>query len=303
MLFRRRSEMSAPASEALARLLAAPTFELIPLKNSLRLAAALPPRSRVSVTASPVKGLESTVELCEQLQAAGFRAVPHLSARMIRDRSHLADLLARLRAGGVQRAFIVGGDVKEPGDFADGLALLRAIAESGHSFAEVGIPCYPQGHPFITDAALLGALREKLTYATYMTTQLCFDPGAIAAWIAARRSEGTVLPVHLGLPGVTEPQRLLAISARIGVADTHRFLTKNLRFVARLVRSGGFFRPDGLLEGMAPQIADPGAGIVDLHLYTFNAVQLTETWRGRYLARLNVRRAQRTPVDILKGIR
>ena len=69
-----------------------------------------------------------------------------------------------------------------------------------------------------------------------MTTQLCFDPGAIGAWLAARRAEGLALPVHLGVPGVAEPHKLLAISARIGVADTHRFLTKNVRFVARLVR-------------------------------------------------------------------
>ena len=90
-----------------------------------------------------------------------------------------------------------------------------------------------------------------------MTTQICFDPNAIASWLRARRADGITLPVHLGLPGVAEPQRLLAISARIGVADTHRFLVKNTRFVARLIRSGGFYRPDGLLDGLAPLIADP----------------------------------------------
>ena len=49
----------------------------------------LPAGATVSVTASPAKGIEATVALCEQLQARGFRAVPHLSARMIRDRAHL----------------------------------------------------------------------------------------------------------------------------------------------------------------------------------------------------------------------
>ncbi len=243
----------------------------------------LPPGARVSVTASPIKGIDATVALCEELQAAGFQAVPHLSARMVRDRAHLADLVAWLEGAGIDRAFIVGGDAKEPGDYPDGLALLREMHEIGHPLREIGIPCYPQGHPFIADGVLLDALRAKATYASYMTTQLCFDPGAIASWIAARRADGILLPVHVGVPGVTEPHRLLAISARIGVADTHRFLTKNIRFVARLVRSGGFFRPDGLMEGLAPHIADPQAGIVDLHLYTFNAVKPTETWRRQYL--------------------
>ena len=286
MLFRRRASLAPPAAEALARVLRAPTFELVPLKNALDQAAFLPAGVTVSVTASPAKGIEATVALCEQLQARGFRAVPHLSARMVRDRSHLVDLIAWLEGAGVDRAFVVGGDAKEPGDYPDGLTLLRDMAEIGHPLTEIGIPCYPQGHAFIADGPLLEALHAKAAFASYMTTQLCFDPGAIATWIAVRRAEGLSLPVHVGVPGVAEPHKLLAISARIGVADTHRFLTKNLRFVARLVRSGGFYRPDALLEGLAPHLTDPAAGIVDLHMYTFNAVDTFETWRRSYLAKL-----------------
>ena len=288
MLFRRRSSLTPSQSAGLARVLRAPTFELVPLKNALEQAAFLPAGATVSVTASPAKGIEATVALCEQLQALGFRAVPHLSARMIRDRAHLAELIAWMEGAGVDRAFIVGGDAKEPGDFVDGLSLLREMAEIGHPLSEIGIPCYPQGHAFIADAPLLEALRAKAAFASYMTTQLCFDPLAIRTWLVARRAEGLGLPVHVGLPGVAEPQRLLAISARIGVADTHRFLVKNTQFIARLIRSGGFYRPDGLLEGLAPVIADPGSGIVDLHLYTFNAVDVTERWREGFLEKLAV---------------
>ncbi len=286
MLFRRRSPLAPPARDALARLLRAPTFELIPLKSAMDKAAYLPAGATVSVTASPTKGIESTVALCEQLQAAGFRAVPHLSARMIRDRAHLVDLIAWLEGAGVDRAFVVGGDSKEPGAYPDGLSLLREMAEIGHPLSEIGIPAYPQGHAFIADGPIVEALRAKAAFASYMTTQLCFDPVAIASWIAARRAEGLRLPVHVGVPGVAEPQRLLAISARIGVADTHRFLVKNIRFVTKLVRSGGFYRPDALLEGLAPHLADPDSGIVDLHMYTFNAVDGFEAWRRPYLDRL-----------------
>ena len=197
-----------------------------------------------------------------------------------------ADLIAWLEGAGVDRAFVVGGDAKEPGDFIDGLALLREMADIGHPLSEIGIPAYPQGHAFIADGPLLDALRAKAAFASYMTTQLCFDPAAITSWIAARRAEGITLPVHVGVPGVAEPQKLLAISARIGVADTHRFLVKNVRFVTRLVRSGGFYRPDGLLAGLAPSLGRPEAGIVDLHMYTFNAVDAFAVWRRAYLERL-----------------
>jgi methylenetetrahydrofolate reductase (NADPH) len=279
VLFRRHARLTSSSRAALTGLLRSPTFELIPLKNAMDQAAFLPPGSTVSVTASPTKGLEATVHLAAQLRLAGFDVAPHLSARMVRDRAHLCALIAELEEAGVTRAFVVGGDEKEPGHYVDGLALLRELAEVGNPFRQIGIPAYPQGHAFIADGPLLDALRAKAAFAQYMTTQLCFDPAAISSWIAARRAEGLMLPVHVGVPGVAEPQKLLALAARIGVADTHRFLAKNIRFVARLVRSGGFYRPDALLEGIAPMLSDPSANVTGFHLYLFNAVEATENWR------------------------
>jgi methylenetetrahydrofolate reductase (NADPH) len=288
VLFRRHARLAPSARDALEGLLRSPTFELIPLKNAMAQAEHLPPGATVSVTASPTKGLEATVELAAQLRLAGFTVVPHLSARMVRDRAHLTALVAALEDADIDRAFVVGGDEKDPGAYVDGLALLRELAEIGHPIRHVGIPAYPQGHAFIADGPLLDALRAKAEFAQYMTTQLCFDPVAISTWLAARRAEGLTLPVHIGVPGIAEPQKLLALAARIGVADTHRFLAKNVRFVARLVRSGGFYRPDALLEGIAPPLADPSANVTGFHLYLFNAVEATEGWRRSKLAQLGV---------------
>ena len=78
----------------------------------------------------------------------------------------------------------------------------------------------------------------------------------------------------------------MAIATRIGVADSRRFVSKNARFVMRMIRSGGFYKPEGLLESLAPLIADPSADVHGVHLYTFNAVELTERWRVRYLEQL-----------------
>jgi methylenetetrahydrofolate reductase (NADPH) len=286
-LLRRGDRALAPAaSAALARLVREPTFELLPLKSIAAQIDALPAAARVSVTASPGKGLEATIDLAADLARRGFHAVPHLSARMVRDRAHLADVLSSAAEAGLARVFVVGGDAQTLGDFPDGLALLRGIHEVGPVPAAIGIPCYPDGHAFIPDAALATALRDKAPYAQWMTTQLCFDPVKIVTWLGARRAEGLRLPAVIGLPGVTEPHRLLAISARIGVRDTRRFLAKNLGFVARLARTGGFYRPDGLLRALGPAAADPAMAISGLHLYTFNQVAATEAWRRETLERL-----------------
>jgi methylenetetrahydrofolate reductase (NADPH) len=281
----RRFALDTRSRAALAGILESPRFELVPLKHALDHAGALPPGAVVPVTASPARGIDATIDLAEQLQGRGFAAVPHLAARMVRDRAHLRELMARLAGAGIDRAFVIGGDATEPGDFPDGLSLLREMADLGHHFSEIGIPCYPGGHAFIPDDRLAGALAAKAPFASYMTTQLCFDPAAVAAWLRARRADGIRLPVHLGVPGAAEIHRLLAISARIGVRDSRRFLAKNTSLVRRLLRPGGY-RPDGLLEGLVPLIADPLADIRAIHLYTFNQVESTEAWRRRYLERL-----------------
>jgi methylenetetrahydrofolate reductase (NADPH) len=290
---RRRTGVTthAPAREALARALAEPTFELLPLKSVETQIPFIPPGAWVAITASPAKGIEATVELALRLEAAGYRAIPHLSARMIRDRAHLQGLLDRLTGGGVTRAFVIGGDATEPGQYPDGLSLLRAIADFGTELTEVGIPCYPEGHPFISDEVLLETLAAKAPYATFATTQLCFDHRAIASWIATRRAEGFALPIQIGIAGPVEAPRLLAISARLGVRDTSRFIVKNLRFVTRLLRTAGHYRADGLLDQLAPLYADPVADVRWVHLYTFNQVEATEAWRRRYLNGLLARSA------------
>ena len=264
----------------LARVLTDPTFEVIPLKNALEQSAAIPRGRTVSVTASPGKTIEATVEVAAELEASGLCAIPHIAARMIRDRAHLVALLDRLDEAGIDRAFVVGGDADEPGEFVDGLSLLRAMADLGRLPRELGCPCYPQGHPDIPDEALIRALFDKAEFVQYMTTQLCFDPKAIGSFIAAQRAQGIDLPVKLGVPGAAEIPKLLSISARIGVKGASKFVLRNTRFVGALLRSGGIYRPNQLMRELAPLIGDPAANVLGLHVYTFNNVSATEEWRA-----------------------
>jgi methylenetetrahydrofolate reductase (NADPH) len=282
----RRRGLDEVSRTALRDVLADPIFELLPLKNIVEQVPHLPPGALVSVTASPAKGIDATLDWAARLQGDGFRAIPHLSARMITDRSVLAGLLARAREAGLTRAFVVGGDADEPGEYLDGLSLLRAMTDLGHPFTTLGCPAYPQGHPDIPDVALAQALRDKAPYVAHVTTQMDFDTAAIGRWVRARRDEGFEPGVVVGVPGVADPQKLLSIAARIGVKDAKRFLVKNLRFVTGLARSGGFFKPTGFVEALAPLIAEPAARVTGFHLYTFNAVEATESWRQSMLEKL-----------------
>jgi methylenetetrahydrofolate reductase (NADPH) len=282
-LLGRRRGLDADVRGALVAALEDPIFELLPLKNLPDQMPHLPAGARVSVTASPAKGMDATVDWAVKLQADGFRAIPHLSARMIADRPTLAGLLDRAREGGLTHAFVVGGDADEPGEYLDGLSLLKAMDELGHPFTTLGCPGYPQGHPDIPDAALESALHDKARYVDHVTTQMDFDVKAIGAWVRGEREAGLRPDIVIGVPGVADPQKLLSIAARIGVKDAKRFLVKNLRFVTGLAKSGGFYKPTGFVEDIAPLLADPDAKVAGFHLYTFNAVEATEEWRRSML--------------------
>ncbi len=285
-LLSRRRGLDDGARSALRSALADPIFELLPLKNLPDQVPHLPAGARVSVTASPAKGIDATLDWAITLQAEGFRAIPHLSARMIPTRARLEELLGRARDGGLTHAFVVGGDADEPGAYLDGLSLLTAMREIGHPFASLGCPAYPNGHADIPDEALETALRDKAPFVDHITSQMDFDTALIAAWVRRLRGQGFGPDIVIGVPGVADPQKLLNVAARIGVKDATRFFTKNLRFVTGMARSGGFYKPTKFVEDVAPLLADPGARVIGFHLYTFNAVEATEGWRQSMLDRL-----------------
>jgi methylenetetrahydrofolate reductase (NADPH) len=279
------SGLTADERRLLASLVARPIYELIPLGNARDHAAALPSGAPVTVTTSVRLGLDATLGLAEWLSSRGHQVAPHVAARLIRDRAHLADVLARMRAAGVRKIFVVGGDGPPVGEIADGLSLLRLLDELGSSFDEIGVPAYPEGHPKIADDVLLRDLREKQRYAHAMTTQMSFNPSAVAIWVARIRGEGITLPIHLGVPGAVELRRLMTIAARIGVADSTRYLLKHRSLLGHLMQRGSF-GAEVFFRELAPALTAPEADVRALHVFTMNQVEQTVAWRGRMLEEL-----------------
>ena len=272
----------------IADLLRRPRFEILPLDGiEDQVREHLSPDLKVTVTASPRKGLEATLVLSERLAAAGYPVVPHLSARLVKDRAHLDEVLARLQAAGISELFVPAGDAIEPGEFQAAADLLEAMGESRTQFDRIGITGYPESHHLISDEETIRAMFAKADMATDIVSQLCFDPATIGWWIGAVRARGVRLPIWIGIPGCVDHAKLVRISMKIGMGESARFLRHQRGMLTRVLTRQ--FKPTRLLDGLAQVVTEPDTGVAGFHLYTFNEVGATERWRQRTLSRLSQR--------------
>jgi methylenetetrahydrofolate reductase (NADPH) len=262
-------------------------YEVIPFKRTEEAVRTHVPVSvPLTVTASPAKGQDATVDLAVALAGHGYSVTPHLSARQVRDRAHLADVVARCRAAGITGVFVIGGDpAGTPTAFRHAHDLLVALHELDHGFTGIGIGGHPEGHPGVPDEVLFQALKDKAPLATSITTQIVFDPRAILAWARELRNRGIDLPVHVGLPGAVHRQKLMRVAGGLGIGESAKFLTQQRNLLTRFFMPGGY-RPDRIIAGLAPHLGESGDGIAGFHVFTFNDLGPTEAWRQRVLRQL-----------------
>ena len=258
-------------------------FELIPLKSVDAGIEALPANSLVSVTASPVKGLDATMELTDQIRDKGHRPVPHIAARLVEGPEHVAKIAKWMKTEGYETLFCVAGDAEEPaGPYEGAHAFLTDLFAQDHGLTKVGITSYPDGHALISSEICHEQLHAKQALLKeagvegWASTQMCFDTDLITSWLKEERAAGFDLPVHLGIPGVVDRTKLMTMGVRLGVGASLRFLKKNRAAVTKLMAPGSY-DPNDILDPMINDLAD--LNISGLHVFTFNQVEATEQWR------------------------
>lgn len=272
------------------QLIADARYELIPLKNVDAQIAFVPTGSAVSVTCSPAKGLQATLDLTAKILDQGHTAVPHFSARLTEDRAHVQRLAEFCRSHGLTEVFLVAGDAPEPVGAYDGVvAFLRDFLDTDHGLQRIGITAYPDGHALIDQAIVHEALHAKQALlaeagvAGFASTQMCFDIDQWKAWATAERAAGFTLPLHLGVPGVIDRAKLLTMGARLGIGSSMRFVKKNSSTIFKLFSPSGY-DPSKLINPMSKVARD--LNIEGLHLFTFNNVDATAAWQQKQLAKL-----------------
>ena len=271
------------------RLIDEMTYELIPLKNVHEQAEFLPQASTISITCSPAKDIEATLELCEKFLSKGHNTIPHFAARMVESEEHVTRIVKRIETLGIETVFIIGGDADQRGPFNDAPGLLNSFLDKNPTIKTIGIGSYPDGHPSIPPEALSEALikKQEMIYESnlngYMATQMCFETETISDWLESCRKSGVTLPCHLGVPGVVDMKKLINISLRLGVGISTRYLKKNRKSVFKLLSPRGY-NPNKLIAPISSRADE--LNISGVHCFTFNAVDSTVDWRTKAISRL-----------------
>jgi len=247
------------------------------------LSAVAPQGTRVYVSAVPKRPIEEVLDSAIRLKVAGFKAVPHVAARLFTSAAALDRFLAQLtQEADVERVLIIAGDRDRPaGDFRSALEVIDGGLLQRRGIREIGIAGYPEGHPRIPQQELDGALMDKIAAAeatgikVHIVTQFCFDAAAILQWIRRLRDFGLEHPVRIGLAGPTSLPALLRYARRCGVRASIEGLARQSGLARQLF---AMTAPDPLVQALAQARSDHRLGVVKPHFFAFGGIAATARW-------------------------
>jgi len=164
---------------------------------------------------------ETTIDLvCRIKHDIGIEAMAHLTC-VGATQHELADILARLRDGGIDNVLALRGDpprdqpnfVRPANGFGYASELVQFIRARGFPFC-VGSACYPEGHP---ECASLDAdirhLKIKVDAGLdFLITQLFFDNADYFAFLERARARGVHVPIVPGIIPITNVAQIERLS-------------------------------------------------------------------------------------------
>ncbi|MEV7421059.1 methylenetetrahydrofolate reductase [Streptomyces sp. NPDC091212] len=249
----------------------------------------IPAGTRINVTFLGNEDPAMRLAAAGAVRRFGFTPVPHLSARRLRSRAELADVLAALRQdGAADHVFVIGGDPATPhGPYDDALTLIRSGLLQEYGVRHVGVSGYPEGHPAIAGPALWSAIEDKTAalarhgLAGDVITQFGFAADPVLTWVEALRKRGIDTPVRIGVPGPAGIKRLMTYASRFGVGTSTSIARKYGFSITNLMGTAG---PDRFIRALAEGYDTERHGTLKLHFYTFGGIGATSRWIADFRA-------------------
>lgn len=248
----------------------------------------LPAGMRVYIAHIDGTPIDDMVATAKRLTDDGYAVMPHMPARLIRDKAMFEDWVSRYsNEAGVSQALLLAGGLSSPrGELDSSLQLLETGLLDRYGFKRLHVAGHPEGNKDIdkdgTTRLVDRALKFKQAYSENsdaemaIVTQFAFDAGSIIRWAERIAEAGVTLPIHLGVAGPTKLQTLIKFAISCGVGPSLSVLQRRAMDLSKLLVP---YEPDEFLTEIADYKAThPQSLIEQIHVFPLGGVRASADW-------------------------
>ena len=244
----------------------------------------LSPGTDVYIAWLPTYTAKQIVSVAKRVHLAGLNPVPHIAVRRLTNEAYTDDFLRRLAGEvNVRQALVIAGDApRAAGPYESSSDLLRSGLLQRHGVLRVGLGAHPEGNPRVPGLDLDQLLSDKLALALrygldpFIVSQFCFDPPAIAEWLARMRRIGIDREIRIGLAGYSSVQSLLGYAVRCGIGASIRALKTDPMSLTRL---SSRVTPDEMVRSLAARLGPAHRPErIRMHFFPFGGFIQTARW-------------------------
>lgn len=247
--------------------------------------AILPAGSRVYIAHIEGTPFDEMRATAERLLENGFEAMPHIPARMIKDKKMLEEWISRYAEIGVKSALVLAGGLSKPsGEYSDSMQLLSSGLFDKYGYNRLHVAGHPEGNKDIDPNGginnVMSALQWKTDFAKNGTnasmaiaTQFAFESRPVIEWATKLKATGIELPIHIGIAGPAKLQTMIKFAMACGVGPSIRVLQRRAKDLTKLVKP---FAPDQILSDLAAYKANnPDFNIEHVHFFPLGGIVKT----------------------------
>ena len=248
----------------------------------------LPAGKRVYIAHIDGTPIDDMVATAKRLTDDGYVVMPHVPARLIRDKAMFEDWVNRYsNEAGVSQALLLAGGLTSPrGELESSLQLLETGLFDRYGFKRLHIAGHPEGNRDIdkdgTTRFVDRALKFKQAYSESsdaemaIVTQFAFDAKSIIRWTERIAEAGVTLPIHLGVAGPTKLQTLIKFAISCGVGPSLSVLQRRAMDLSKLLVP---YEPDEFLTEIANHKAThPQSLIEQIHVFPLGGIRASADW-------------------------
>ena len=251
-------------------------------------AEVLPKDTRVYIAHIQNEDIEAMIATAKRLNDEGFTVMPHIPARMIKNKAMLHDWISMYQneAGVDEALLLAGGSTKPIGSLDSSIQLIESGLFDKAGFKRLHIAGHPEGCKDIDPDGGIKNVSEALSWkqefskrtdaSMAIVTQFCFEADVVKQWAENIKKDGIDIPIHIGIAGPAKLQTLLKFSIECGIGASMKVLTKRAKDLTKLLLP---YEPTKILQDLSDyKSKDPNLNIEKVHFFPIGGIKKTVDW-------------------------